>query len=86
LKKNKPWYDDYPHKPQEAPEPINYRRVTVDAFLQAIKHDPLKNLLNIPVQIANKVGFQIKKIVRPRMLKIIRSKETSCIAVIAGFK
>jgi hypothetical protein len=47
--------------PQEAAEPINYRRVPVDALLQATEQDPLNSLLNVPVQIANKVGFQIKK-------------------------
>jgi hypothetical protein len=33
----------------------------VGALLQAIEHDPLNNLLNVPVQIANKMGFQAKK-------------------------
>jgi hypothetical protein len=32
------------------------------ALPQVTEHDPLNNLLNILVQIANKVVFQIKKI------------------------
>jgi hypothetical protein len=51
----------YPHKPQEAPEPINYRRVSVGALLQDIEHDPLNNLPNVPVQTANEVEFQETK-------------------------
>jgi hypothetical protein len=50
----------YPYKPQEAPESINFRRVPVSALLQATEYGPLNNLLNIPVQIANEVGYQIK--------------------------
>jgi hypothetical protein len=51
---------NYPLKPKEAPEPINHRWVPVGALLQAIEPNPLNNLLNVPVQIANNLSVQRK--------------------------
>jgi hypothetical protein len=53
----------------------------VGAFLQAIEHDLLNNLLNVPVQIANEVGFQIKNLFLSLDGSIYTRTESLCSAV-----
>jgi hypothetical protein len=44
--------------PHQAPNPNDYGRALLSAPPQAIAPNPHTNLLNVCIQIANKMGFQ----------------------------
>jgi hypothetical protein len=44
--------------PNQAPSPNNYERALLSAPPQAIAPNPHTNLLNVYIQLANKMGFQ----------------------------
>jgi hypothetical protein len=48
----------YSPKPQKGHNPNNYGRALMSAIPQAITPNPHSNLLNVYIQIANKMGFQ----------------------------
>jgi hypothetical protein len=47
--------------PHKAHNPNNYGRALMSAPPQAIAPNPYTNLLNVYIQVANKMGFQPKK-------------------------
>jgi hypothetical protein len=55
-------YKYYPPMPHQAHNPNNYRRAILSAPPQDIAPNPHTNLLNVYIEVANKMGF--KKIFR----------------------
>jgi hypothetical protein len=53
-------YKYYSPTPHQAPNPNNYERALLIAPPQAIAPNPHTNLLNVHIQIVNKMGFQPK--------------------------
>jgi hypothetical protein len=54
-------YKYYAPTPHQAHNPNNYGRALISAILQAITPNPNTNLMNVCIQIANKIGFQPKR-------------------------
>jgi hypothetical protein len=58
-----------PPKPHQAYNPNNYGRALMSVPSQTIAPNPHTNLLNVYIQIANKMGFQQKKIIHTPLLE-----------------